>query len=153
MSVSQLSPLSDQPDMRAHWGVSCVNTSLLERPCTSAFLCRSKTSPEQTQNIIDWLAEQDEDACNTSPNKNKYYDATCESGRKRVHSVSQSYPTSCPTMRNSARHTNFGWDRASSDSGNRNIYPINGRHNLQRKLLRDWGFRAGQQVPQYLAQA
>jgi len=137
MSVSQLSPLSDQPDMRAHSGVSCVNTSLLVRPRTSAFLCSSKKSPEQTQNIVDRLAQQDASARNASPNKNKSSDATCRSDRKRVRSAPQSYPTSCPTMRNSARHTNFGWDRASSDGGNQTIYPINGRHNLQRKLLRD----------------
>ena len=94
-------------------------------------------SREQTQSTVDRLAQQDKSARNASPNNNKSCDATCKSNRKRVRSEPPMISYKGVLYRVILLVTNFGWNRASSGSGNQALDPINGRHNLQRKLLRD----------------
>lgn len=156
MSVSQLSPQSDQPVMWVHSGVSCVNTLFLMYPCTSdVFLCSSKTYLESRHKAQSTALRSRTKALVMQVRIIINPVATWKSDRKHVRGVPpDDILQGCLMLRNFARHK-LRINRASSDSGNQNqtIYPNNGRHNLQRKLSRDWGFRACQQVPQYLARA
>lgn len=108
-------------------------------PCTSDCfsLQFQDVSREQAQSTVDRLAQQDKSARNASPNNNKSCDATCKSNRKRVRSEPPMISYKGVLYRVILLVTNFGWNRASSGSGNQALDPINGRRNLQRKLSRD----------------